>query len=56
MIALNAAVADQLQEFKTLVDSRIAKGESTEKAILSVLKEYINESKNIHFDGNGYSD
>ena len=56
MIALNAAVADQLQEFKTLVDSRIAKGESTEKAILSVLKEYINESKNIRFDGNGYSD
>ncbi|MCH5328422.1 MAG: glutamine synthetase III [Coprobacter sp.] len=56
MIALNAAVANQLQEFKTLVDARIAQGESTEKAILSVLKEYIDESKNIRFDGNGYSE
>ena len=56
MIALNAAVAYQLQDFKTKVDALIAEGKEKEQAILSVVKDLINESKNICFDGNGYSD
>ena len=56
MIALNAAVAYQLQEFKRKVDDLIVKGEKKEHAILSIVREYINESKNILFDGNGYSE
>ena len=56
MIALNAAVASQLQEFKERVDALIALGKEKEQAILTVVKELINESKDICFDGNGYSD
>jgi len=56
MATLNAAVADQLNEFKTDVDSRIASGTTKEKAIFDVIKSYIKSSKAIRFDGNGYSD
>ena len=56
MIVLNSAVADQLNEFKSAVDALIAKGETKEKAILAILKQYIKECAAIHFDGNGYSD
>lgn len=56
MIALNAAVADQLTLFKENVDARLAKGESLNHAILEEVKKLIIESKPIHFDGNGYSD
>ncbi|MBR1631083.1 MAG: glutamine synthetase III [Paludibacteraceae bacterium] len=56
MIVLNAAMADQLNEFKINVDNRINKGESKEKAIFEVLRTYIKLSKSVRFDGNGYSD
>ncbi|MEZ3590029.1 MAG: glutamine synthetase III [Muribaculaceae bacterium] len=56
MIALNAAVAQQLEEFKTKVDARIEKGETLVHAILEELKALISASKAIHFDGNGYSE
>ncbi len=56
MIALNAAVADQLSEFKKKVDARIARGEELNHALLAEIKELIKYSKPIHFDGNGYSD
>ncbi|MDE5810743.1 MAG: glutamine synthetase type III, partial [Muribaculaceae bacterium] len=56
MIALNAAVAEQLVEFKTKVDARVAKGEDLNHAILEEVRALIIESKAIHFDGNGYSD
>lgn len=56
MIALNAAVADQLFDFKAKVDARIANGETLVHAILEELKVLISQSKAIHFDGNGYSD
>jgi glutamine synthetase len=56
MIALNAIVAAQLTEFKQTVDAKIAEGSTKDKAIFDVLKKYIKESKNIRFDGNGYSD
>ena len=56
MIALNAAVADQLKRFKKDVDKQIEKGEPKISAILDVIRKYIKECKAIHFDGNGYSD
>ena len=56
MIALNAAVAEQLTEFKTKVDARIEIGESLQHALLEEIKALIVQSKAIHFDGNGYSD
>ena len=56
MIALNTAVAEQLIEFKSEVDALIAKGEPKVSAILDVVRKYIKESKQIHFDGNGYSE
>ncbi len=56
MIALNTAVAVQLEEFYKAVDARIQHGDSKEKAIFAVLREYIRESAPVCFDGNGYSD
>lgn len=56
MIALNAAIAEQLMDFKTKVDARIAAGEGLDHALLAEVKEILRESKAIHFDGNGYSD
>ncbi|MDD6018957.1 MAG: glutamine synthetase III [bacterium] len=56
MIALNAALADQLTKFKAQVDALIAEGEAKTTAILKVLRQYIKECKPIRFDGNGYSD
>lgn len=56
MLALNAAVADQLNSFKEAVDRRMAAGQEKRQAIIEEVKKLIIESKPIHFDGNGYSD
>ena len=56
MLALNAAVADQLNSFKEAVDRRMATGQEKRQAIIEEVKKLIIESKPIHFDGNGYSD
>lgn len=56
MIALNAAVAHQLIEFKRDVDALIEQGEQKMSAIVKVIRRYIKECKAIRFDGNGYSD
>ena len=56
MIAINAALAEQLMEFKEAVDARVAKGEELFNVILSECKKLIEQSQAIHFDGNGYSD
>ena len=56
MIVLNAALAEQLKEFKAVVDERIAAGEEKFSAILGVIREYIKICEPIRFDGNGYSD
>lgn len=56
LIALNAAVAAQLDDFATTVEARVANGEDREHAILDEVRKLIRESRPIHFDGNGYSD
>ena len=56
MIALNAAVAEQLVDFKHEVDALIGQGETKISAILQVIRRYIKTCKPIRFDGNGYSE
>ncbi len=56
MIALNAAVADQLMIFRKSIDERVSNGQELNDAIIDEIIELINYSKDIHFDGNGYSD
>ena len=56
MLALNSAVADQLLDFYAEVEKHIANGEAKERAIFTVVREYIKICKPIRFDGNGYSE
>ncbi|HQO48565.1 MAG TPA: glutamine synthetase type III, partial [Paludibacteraceae bacterium] len=56
MLTLNAAVVDQLINFKKEVEKRIEKGEPKERALFAVIKKYIADCKAIRFDGNSYSD
>ncbi|WP_088653237.1 glutamine synthetase III family protein [Geofilum rhodophaeum] len=55
LIVLNTVVAQQLKDFKQEVDALIERGAKKDEAILQTLKKYIKETKNIRFDGNGYS-
>ena len=55
MYVLNAAVARQLVRFRSLVYERIAAGEKHDDAIFNVIRQYVLESKDIRFEGNGYS-
>lgn len=55
MTVLNTIMADQLVKFKIDVDKLIKKGEKKDIALLTVIKRYIKESKDIRFEGNGYS-
>jgi glutamine synthetase len=55
MTVLNTIMADQLVKFKADVDKLIKKGEKKDIALLTVIKKYIKESKDIRFEGNGYS-
>ena len=57
MTTLNAIVAKQLIDFKKEVDTLIEKKDlKKDEAIFNVLREYIKTSKNILFEGDGYSD
>ncbi len=56
MIVLNAAVADQLTQFKSKVDKAVTVGTPLRQAILSEVRKLIIQSRPIHFDGNGYSE
>lgn len=56
LIALNAAVAAELEDFADRVDKRIAEGEQLEKALFAEARENIINSRPIHFDGNGYGE
>ncbi len=56
MIVLNAAVADQLNQFYDTVNAAIEGGARMEDAVLTELRRLARECKPIHFDGNGYSE
>ncbi|EDM36130.1 glutamine synthetase [Pedobacter sp. BAL39] len=55
MTVLNTIMADQLNKFKVEVDKLIKKGEKKDVALLTIIKKYLKESKDIRFEGNGYS-
>lgn len=56
MTVLNTVVAKQLKDFKAEVDKLIkTKKLKKDDAIFNVLREYIKTTKNILFDGDGYS-
>ncbi len=52
---LNAAVAQSLKRFRAEVDAQLAKGEEKSQAIMTVIRNFIIEAKDIMFEGNGYS-
>lgn len=56
MIAINAAMAHQLNDFKAQVDKLIEEGIGRDEAIFRILKETIIASQNIRFEGDGYSE
>lgn len=56
MTVLNLIVAEQLDQFYSAVTAQIEKGEEKRLAIVNVLRQYIKESKNIRFEGDGYSE
>lgn len=56
LIALNAAVAAQLEEFADAVSKRVEAGEDETSALFYEVQELVRKSRAIQFDGNGYSD
>jgi glutamine synthetase len=57
MMVLNAAMASQLNRFKTDVDTLVAdKKMRKNDAILAVLRGYLKDSKRVLFEGNGYGE
>src|SRR5688572_13421231 len=56
MTALNTIMAEQLDHFHEAVNKEIEKGEEKRLAVVSVLRKYIKESKDVRFEGNNYSD
>jgi glutamine synthetase len=57
MTVLNMIVSEQLRKFKIEVDKLIdTKTMKKDDAIFNVLRDYIKKSKNIRFEGDGYSD
>lgn len=56
MIVINAAMANQLNEFKASVDKLQEQNYSKEEALFKVLKQTITESEAIRFEGDGYSE
>ena len=55
MTILSLIIANQLTEFADEVDALIANGKEKRMAIVIVLRKYIEESKEIRFEGDGYS-
>ncbi len=56
MTVLNMMVGKQLKDLCAEIAQLTAAGSTQDQAILSILKRYITESKNIRFEGDGYSD
>jgi glutamine synthetase len=56
MTILNMIVGKQLKDFCAELNQLIEKGLEQDAAILSLIKKYYTASKNICFEGDGYSD
>jgi glutamine synthetase len=56
MTILNTIMAETLRNFRKEVDGLIEKGDKKEVALMHVIQKYIVESKNVLFEGDGYSE
>jgi glutamine synthetase len=56
MTILNTIMAETLRNFRKEVDGLIEKGDKKEVALMHVVQKYIVESKNVLFEGDGYSE
>src|SRR5258706_2266410 len=56
MTVLNLIVADQLDKFYESVSKEVDKGAVKRLAVVTVLRKCIKESKDIRFEGDGYSE
>ena len=52
---LNSAVAQSLRRFRSEVDALMETGVEKSKAIMDIIRKFTLESKDIMFEGNGYS-
>ncbi|MBO6222707.1 MAG: glutamine synthetase III [Bacteroidales bacterium] len=55
IFVLNTIVAEQLIRFKTLLDKYMEEGLSETKAMMKIVRQFLLESRDIRFEGNGYS-
>lgn len=55
MITLNTIVAETLKNFKAEVDELVSSGNKKEIAVMQIIQKYIVESKDVIFEGDGYS-
>jgi glutamine synthetase len=52
---LNTVVAESLEQFRSDVDELLEQGVEKSKAVMKVIRKFMRESKDILFEGNGYS-
>ena len=52
---LNTVVAESLNEFRDEVDALEAEGVERSEAVMTVVRKFITDAKDIMFEGNGYS-
>ncbi len=52
---LNTVVAESLEQFRSDVDELLEQGVDKSKAVMKVIRKFMRESKDILFEGNGYS-
>ncbi len=55
MFVLNSIVAESLNEFHTEVLELEKSGDNRSNAVMSVVRKFLTESRDIMFEGNGYS-
>jgi glutamine synthetase len=56
MSFLNAAVADTFQEATKKLADLLKKKPNRDEAVVELIKQFVKESKQVRFEGNGYSD
>ena len=55
VFVLNSVVAESLNEFHNAVVALENSGESRSAAVMAVVRQFLSESRDIMFEGNGYS-
>ena len=55
VFVLNSIVAESLNDFHAEVSALEAAGESRSSAVMAVVRDFLSQSKDIMFEGNGYS-